>query len=181
MARGSKAVSAAKGHRTKAEINARQQAEQDMLSGKPLAEFPGVKSDTVAHAEFRRVAALMKAIGKDDALYSAAVNRYAALFSEITQLQQDAARFRGLMDSLQQKFDESDPDSDDITAFAKAYSGMLAQVNKLDDKVMQKRKMMGDIEKENCMTVQAALRSIPKESGKKDDSPLMKILSGGDN
>ena len=134
MARGSKAVSAAKGHRTKAEINARQQAEQDMLSGKPLAEFPGVKSDTVAHAEFRRVAALMKAIGKDDALYSAAVNRYAALFSEITQLQQDAARFRGLMDSLQQKFDESDPDSDDITAFAKAYSGMLAQVNKLDDK-----------------------------------------------
>ena len=82
---------------------------------------------------------------------------------------------------LKQKFDESDPDSDDITAFAKAYSGMLAQVNKLDDKIMQKRKMMGDIEKENCMTVQAALRSIPKETGKKDDSPLMKILSGGDN
>ena len=51
-------------------------------------------------------------------------------------------------------------------------------MGKLDDKVMQKRKMMGDIEKENCMTVQAALRSIPKETGKKDDSPLMKILSG---
>ena len=178
MPRGSKAVSAAKGHRTKAEISAREQAEQDMLSGKKLAEFPAVKGDPAAHAEFKRVAALMRAIGKDDALYSAAVNRYAELSSEIAQIQQDAARFRGLMDSLKQKFDESDPDSDDITAFAKAYSGMLAQVNKLDDKVMQKRKMMGDIEKENCMTVQAALRSIPKETGKKDDSPLMKILSG---
>lgn len=178
MPRGSKAVSATKGHRTKAEISAREQAEQDMLSGKKLAEFPGVKGDPVAHTEFKRVAALMRAIGKDDALYSAAVNRYAELSSEIAQLQQDAARFRGLMDSLQQKFDESDPDSNDITAFAKAYSGMLAQVNKLDDKVMQKRKMMGDIEKENCMTVQAALRSIPKETGKKDDSPLMKILEG---
>lgn len=178
MPRGSKAVSAAKGHRTKAEINAREQAEQDMLSGKKLAEFPAVKIDPVAHAEFKRVATLMRAIGKDDALYSAAVNRYAELFSEISQLQQDAARFRELMDRLQEKFDESDPDSDDITAFAKAYSGMLAQINKLDDKIMQKRKMMGDIEKENCMTVQAALRSIPKEAGKKDDSPLMKILEG---
>lgn len=178
MPKGSKAVSAATGHRTKAEIAARTQAEQDMLSGKKLAEFPAVKGDPVAHAEYKRVSALMKAIGKDDALYSAAVNRYAELRGEIAQLQQDAARFRGLMDSLQQKFDDSDPDSDDITAFAKAYSGMLAQVNKLDDKVMQKRKMMGDIEKENCMTVQAALRSIPKETGKKDDSPLMKILSG---
>lgn len=178
MPRGSKAVSAAKGHRTKAEISAREQAEQDMLSGKKLVEFPAVKSDPAAHSEFKRVAALMRAIGKDDALYSAAVNRYAELFSEIAQLQQDSARFRELMDRLQEKFDESDPDSDDITAFAKAYSGMLAQVNKLDDKIMQKRKMMGDIEKENCMTVQAALRSIPKETGKKDDSPLMKILEG---
>ena len=178
MPRGSKAVSTAKGHRTKAEISAREQAEQDLLSGRKLTEFPAVKEDETAHAEFRRVAALMRAIGKDDALYSAAVNRYAELRSETVLLQKDAARFRELMDRLQQKFDESEPDSDDITAFAKAYSGMLAQVNKLDDKVMQKRKMMGDIEKENCMTVQAALRSIPKETGKKDDSPLMKILSG---
>lgn len=179
MPKGSKAVSAATGHRTKAEIAARTQAEQDMLSGKKLAEFPAVKGDPTAHAEYKRVAALMRAIGKDDALYSAAVNRYAQLFSEIAQLQQDSARFRALMGSLQKKFDESDPDSEEITAFAKAYSGMLAQVNKLDDKVMQKRKMMGDIEKENCMTVQAALRSIPKEAGKKEENPLAAILGAG--
>ena len=179
MPRGSKAVSAAKGHRTKAEIEQRQQAEQDMLSGKPLAEFPGVKGDPAAHAEFRRVAALMKAIGKDDALYSAAINRYSELFSEILRDRTEIQRLQMLMDKLQEKFDQSDPDSNDITAFAKAYSGMLAQVDKLKGSVQTKRKMMGDIEKENCMTVQAALRSIPKETGKKDDSPLMKILSQG--
>lgn len=181
MPRGSKAVSAAKGHRTKAEIEQRQQAEQDMLSGKPLSEFPGVKGDPAAHAEFRRVAALMKAIGKDDALYSAAINRYSELFSEILRDRTEIQRLQMLMDKLQEKFDQSDPDSNDITAFAKAYSGMLAQVDKLKGSVQTKRKMMGDIEKENCMTVQAALRSIPKETGKKDESPLMKILSGGDN
>ena len=179
MPKGSKSISAAAGHRTKAEIAARTQAEQDMLSGKKLAEFPAVKGDPVAHAEYRRVSALMKAIGKDDALYSAAVNRYAELRGEIAQLQQDAARYRALMDSLQRKFDESDPDSEEITAFAKAYSGMLTQINKLDDKIMQKRRMMGDIEKENCMTVQAALRSIPKEAGKKEENPLAAILGGG--
>lgn len=179
MPKGSKSISAAAGHRTKAEIAARTQAEQDMLSGKKLAEFPAVKGDPVAHAEYRRVSALMKAIGKDDALYSAAVNRYAELRGEIAQLQQDAARYRALMDSLQRKFDESDPDSEEITAFAKAYSGMLSQINKLDDKIMQKRRMMGDIEKENCMTVQAALRSIPKEAGKKEENPLAAILGGG--
>ena len=179
MPKGSKSISAAAGHRTKAEIAARTQAEQDMLSGKKLAEFPAVKGDPVAHAEYKRVSALMKAIGKDDALYSAAVNRYAELRGEIAQLQQDAARYRVLMDSLQRKFDESDPDSEEITAFAKAYSGMLTQANKLDDKIMQKRRMMGDIEKENCMTVQAALRSIPKEAGKKEENPLAAILGGG--
>ena len=179
MPKGSKSISAAAGHRTKAEIAARTQAEQDMLSGKKLAEFPAVKGDPVAYAEYRRVSALMKAIGKDDALYSAAVNRYAELRGEIAQLQQDAARYRALMDSLQRKFDESDPDSEEITAFAKAYSGMLTQINKLDDKIMQKRRMMGDIEKENCMTVQAALRSIPKEAGKKEENPLAAILGGG--
>ena len=177
MPRGSKAVSAAKGHRTKAEISAREQAEQDMLSGKKLVEFPGVKGDPAAHEEFKRVAALMRAIGKDDALYSAAINRYAELFSEILRDRMEIQRLQKLMDELQEKFNETDPSSDDISKFAKNYSGMLMQADKLKNSIQTKRKMMGDIEKENCMTVQAALRSIPKETGKKDDSPLMKILS----
>ena len=120
----------------------------------------------------------MRAIGKDDALYSAAINRYAELFSEILRDRMEIQRLQKLMDELQEKFNETDPSPDDISKFAKNYSGMLMQVDKLKSSIQAKRKMMGDIEKENCMTVQAALRSIPKESGKKDESPLMKILEG---
>ena len=89
MPRGSKAVSAAAGHRTKAEITARAQAEQDMLSGKRAFERDTVKNDPVAHAEYRRVTALMKAIGKDDALYSAIVNRYCELFAEVQRYREE--------------------------------------------------------------------------------------------
>lgn len=178
MPRGSKAVSAAAGHRTKAEITARAQAEQDMLSGKRAFERDTVKNDPVAHAEYRRVTALMKAIGKDDALYSAIVNRYCELFAEVQRYQEEIIRRRGLMDRLQRQFDGSDPDSEDIVAFAKAYDSMAGKVDKMDGIIMQKRKMMLDIEKENGMTVAAALRAVPKNNAKKEENPLAAILGG---
>lgn len=58
---------------------------------------------------------------------------------------------------------------------------LIAQVNKVDALIMQKRKMMFDIEKENCMTVSAALRTIPKEPSKAEENPLIALLSGGDD
>lgn len=179
MPRGSKAVSAARGHRTKAEIAARQQAEQDMLSGKKGFERPNVRADPIAHAEFKRVSALMKAVGKDDALYSAILNRYCELFSEVQRYQQEVTSRRALMDKLQEKFDRSDPEPEDIIAFAKAYDSMAGKVDKMDGIIMQKRKMMFDLEKENGMTVAAALRAIPKDNAKKEENPLAAILGGG--
>lgn len=178
MPRGSKAVSAAAGHRTKAEITARTAAEQDMLSGRRAFEREAVKSDPVAHAEYRRVTALMKAIGKDDALYSAIVNRYCELFAEVCRYKDEIVRRRALMDELQRQFEDSEPDSEDIVAFAKAYDSMAGKVDKLDGVIMQKRKMMLDIEKENGMTVAAALRAVPKNNAKKEENPLAAILGG---
>lgn len=176
MPRGSKTVSAAAGHRTKAEIAARTQAEQDMLSGKCAFERDTVKGDPVAHAEYKRVTALMKAIGKDDALYSAIVNRYCELFAEVRRYQDEIVKRRALMDKLQRQFDDSDPDSEDIITFAKAYDSMAGKVDKMDGIIMQKRKMMLDIEKENGMTVAAALRAVPKNNAKKEENPLAAIL-----
>ena len=58
--------------------------------------------------------------------------------------------------------------------------GYLRQLNNIDLMIQQKRKMLGDIEKENCMTVAAALRAIPKQpDGKAEDDILRQILSGG--
>ena len=176
MPRGSKAISAAAGHRTKAEIAARREAEQDMLSGKKGFERANVKADPIAHTEFKRVSALMKAVGKDDALYFAIVNRYCELFSEVDRCQRETERLRQLMDKLEQHYDSGEVE--DETAFMKSYTALLAQVNPLDDKVMQKRKMMLDLEKENGMTVAAALRAIPKGNAEKKENPLAAILGG---
>ena len=59
------------------------------------------------------------------------------------------------------------------------------QINKLsstyiaiDKQIQAKRSMLLAIEKENIMTVQAALRSIPKQNNE-EESQLMKVLSGG--
>lgn len=174
MPRGSKSVAATTGHRTKAEKEARQQAEQDMLSGKKGFERANVRNDPVAHAEFKRVSALMKAVGKDDALYFAIVNRYCELFSEVDRCQRETERLHQLMGRLEQRFDAGETEDD--AAFMKQYTALLAQVNKLDDKVMQKRKMMLDLEKENGMTVAAALRAIPKGNAEKKENPLAAIL-----
>ena len=176
MARGSKAIGAAEGHRTKAEIKQREQAEADMLSGKKIVERDSVKESATAHAEFRRVVALLKAVGKDDALYTAVVNRYCELYDEVLWNKQEIARLKELSHKLEEKFDECDPDGDTIMKFTRTFSAMIDKVNKIDGIIMQKRKMMLDIEKENGMTVQAALRSIPKDTGKKDESPLLKLL-----
>lgn len=179
MPRGSKAAGAAAGHRTKAEIAARQAAEQDMLSGKRAFERESVKGNPVAHKEYKRLTALMKSIGKDDALYSAVVNRYCELFAEVERYKDEIVRRRALMDKLQEQFEQTDADAEQIAAFAKAYDSMAGKVDKMDGIIMQKRKMMFDIEKENGMTVQAALRAVPKDNAKKEDNPLAAILGGG--
>lgn len=179
MPRGSKSAAAAIGHRTKAEIATRQAAEQDMLSGKRAFERESVKNNPVAHKEYKRLTALMKAIGKDDALYSAVVNRYCELFAEVERYKDEIVHRRALMDRLQEQFEQSDADAEQIISFAKAYDSMAGKVDKMDGIIMQKRKMMFDIEKENGMTVQAALRAVPKDNAKKEDNPLAAILGGG--
>ena len=46
-----------------------------------------------------------------------------------------------------------------------------------DSAIQSKRKMLLDIEKENIMTIAAALRSIPKKSGDKKNA-LLEALGG---
>jgi hypothetical protein len=53
---------------------------------------------------------------------------------------------------------------------------------KHDREIMAKRKMMFDIEKENIMTIQSAMRSVPKKPEEKKANPLSDYLakySGG--
>ena len=53
---------------------------------------------------------------------------------------------------------------------------LLKQLSDMDLKVKQKREAMLALEKENCMTVSAALRTVPKEVQKPEEDALLKAL-----
>lgn len=52
------------------------------------------------------------------------------------------------------------------------------KIMQCDKKIMEKRKMMFDIEKENIMTIASVLRSIPKKfEEEKESDPMAAFLS----
>ena len=200
--RPSKPVAANKKHLTNAEKEQREHFEQALLSGKKISERKRVRGDDVAHAEFRRVLALMKAIGKDDALYSEQINRYAELHSEeefykdltATLREELSALFvlseevRAAISQAADVRDSLDEDSAaalcaNVEAAMEAYNelmkqrgSLLKQISDADLKIKQKREAKLAIERENCMSVSAALRTIPKDVHKEDNDELLKVL-----
>lgn len=165
MARPSKPVvvlrTEKKTHRTKRELASREREEKALLTGMPLKASAEVKEDPAAFAEFKAVKKLLASIGKDDALYGNQINRYCLLTSECKALRARARRYEALA---------AVADAD----VAISYYKMIGDAER---ELMAKRKMMSDIEKENCMTIAAALRSIPKKQDKQKN-PLMEALSG---
>ena len=171
-----------KSHRTKAELEARAKAEKALLSGEKLKERASVKADENAHAEFKRVSRLLAAIDKADALYTAIVNRYCELYSETVMLSEVVTSCKRIIDVISCKVEEledsEDEDPDTLLSISAALSKALSSLNSADSKIMTKRKMMLDIEKECCMTVSAALRTIPKEPDTADADALVRALNG---
>lgn len=204
MARPSKPVavleSEKKSHRTKAELEQREKGEAALLSGKRCFERESVRENPVAHKEYQRLIKLMRAIGKDDALYAPEYNRYSELFSEeefykgeIVALQSELVSLRGLTINAAAAANiiseeiETGNISEELTV---TLDGLLENISKLHDqrgkllkqlsdmdlKVKQKREAMLALEKENCMTVSAALRTVPKEVQKPEEDALLKAL-----
>ena len=174
-----------KSHRTKAELNTRANAESGLLSKKRLQERKEVKENKAAHTEFRRVSVLMKAIGKDDALYSSGINTYCLLYAEIGEFQEQLRILDDTANILREAFEKlkSEPgnkiDANEIIRFETAFTRLISQRLNISAMIDKKRKMMLDIDKENVMTISAALRSIPKQPEKKEN-PLMAALLGDD-
>ncbi len=197
-------VSEGRSHRTKAELEQRAAAENSMLSGKKITERKRVRADETAHGEFKRVVGLMRAIGKDDALYSEQINRYAELFaegefykdlaaalreelSELGALSREVTAAARQISDISEELDGSAAEQlcKDVSAVLETLSelldkrgALLKQISDADTKVKQKREAMLAIERENCMTVSAALRTIPKDVHKDEEDELLKILRG---
>lgn len=202
--RPSKPVSTNKKHLTSAEVEQRTRYENSLLSGKKITERKRVKSDPIAHAEYKRVTALMRAIGKDDALYAEQINRYSELFSEAEFYKDLSVNLRGELSALDalsrevtaaarqitdisEEFDEESARElvgnvnsllDTLAELLRERGNLMRQLDCADTKIKQKREAMLAIERENCMTVSAALRTIPKEVEKPEDDELLKALRG---
>jgi vacuolar-type H+-ATPase subunit I/STV1 len=173
-----------KSHRTIAELEKRKKEEQSLSTGTALRERPEVKDNPVAHKEFLRINKLLKSIEKNDAIYEVVINRYCMLQAECFDLVKKRERLYEIVIKLDSAFDaeiDKTPDEEKgkvIKQYSKSYNDTIKSLISIDSQVQTKRKMLLDIEKENIMTIAAALRSIPKKVDESED-PLLKVLRGG--
>jgi len=166
-----------KSHRTKAELEKRKEGEKALATGSSLKERPEVKNNEVAHKEFLRLNKLLKTIEKNDAIYEAVINRYCILHAECHEFEQRRSNFLHSIDELEADKDELiESGQMTLSAYYKMKNNLQSSVISLDKQLQAKRKMMFDIERENIMTISAALRSIPKKVDV-NENPLAKVLS----
>lgn len=179
MARPSKSIDSAKGHRTQQEKAQRKKAEEQAFSGRKMKAFEETKKNPIALKEFKRVQELFKAVGKNDAVYEAVINRYCILTAECEELLERKRTYATLITEIKEQIDELKENQRLEPAMflrlIKEINATQVNINKIDSILNQKRKMMFDIEKENSMTVAAALRSIPKKVDE-SENPLLAAL-----
>lgn len=174
--RPSKPLALVKGHRTKAEKAVREKAEKELLTGTSLKEWTEVKSNPISHKEFIRIKALLKTIGHDDDLYGAMINTQCKLKAEEEQMLDVKEQFISTLDRLDDEYDPSDENSMKFSEYMKLKVSVQGQIVSCDKAIMQKRKLMLDISKENIMTIQSALRSVPKKEQPAQESAMTAFL-----
>jgi predicted nuclease with TOPRIM domain len=168
-----------KSHRTKSELNQRKQGEEALSTGVALRERSEVRNNQIAHKEFKRLNDLLKNIGKNDAIYETIINRYCIMVSECVDMETKREKIYEQAQRLEQKLEElgQDAEFNELRAITNDIACIYGTMINIDKQIQSKRKMLLDIEKENIMTIAAALRSIPKTPEKKSNS-LKEILNG---
>ena len=165
-----------KSHRTKAELAQRRQGEDALITGRAMRERPEVKADPVAHREFLRVNSLLKGIQKNDAIYEPVINRYCLLYAESLGFEEKREAVYASMLELEEDKDKFAAGGD-LGAYYQTKASLQNAMLAIDRQIQAKRKMMFDLEKENIMTIAAALRSVPKKV-EKPSSALLKAING---
>ena len=158
-----------KSHRTKKELEFREKAESELKTEEKIVMSQQVKKNPLAKKEFKRLKGLLEKIDKDDALVQNSINRYCLMLAELVEFEEKREEF---FDGIQQlkSFYNSEKEKDEKDKIIKTmeYFNLLSKMESslisLDKQVMQKRKMLLDLEKENIMTIASQLRTIPKTS-----------------
>lgn len=165
-----------KSHRTKAELNQRKKSEESLSTGMALRERPEVKNNSIAHKEFIRLNKLLKGIEKNDAIYETVINRYCLMYAECFDFEEKRESFyQDIQELTKDKEKLIETEEMSLSAYYKMKYNLQSTIINLDKQVQAKRKMLLDIEKENIMTIAAALRSIPKKIDS-NENPLLKAL-----
>ena len=167
-----------KSHRTKAELKARESAEKALITGTKLKERPEVSANKVAHKEFLRVSKLLEKIEKNDAIYEAVINRYCMLQAECKEFESKRESFQVDIDELTRDKEQLLENGMALSTYFKLKKDMQASIIALDKQIETKRKMILAIEKENLMTIAAALKSIPKKT-EEPHNQILEVLQGG--
>lgn len=174
-----------KSHRTKKELALREKGESALATGTAIKERPEIKKNPVAHKEFMRINKLLKYIEKNDAIYEAVINRYCLITGECAMFDERREELYNLINELKEEYKKvtEEMEENEKGAFLLEYTSNMAKLSttmiNLDKQVQSKRKMLLDIERENIMTISAALRSIPKKvEGDSAKETLLKVLSG---
>jgi hypothetical protein len=174
--RSSKPLALVKGHKTKAEREIRAKAEAASLTHEELKPSAEVRADKVALKEFRRLKNLFSKIEKADAIYSATLNRYCLLHSECVQLLSEIKGYEKSREELKASY-EAGLMEIGLAKYIKLDDELMARIRGLDRVLDGKRRIMLSIEKESLMTLQSALRAIPKKPEEVDESPMAKFLA----
>lgn len=159
-----------KSHRTERELQQREEAEKSLLTGRPMSMQKGLSAK--AKKEFIRVKELLSLIDKDDALYEGIINRYAQIKSEIDNMSIRIKKQQSLLKAVAKAYAENEIS---FEMYFQSTQKAETLILSLDRQIQSKRKMLFDIEKENVMTVAAALRSVPtfRDKPKKDKNEDM--------
>lgn len=173
-----------KSHRTAKELEQRKQAEEKLLSGETLKERKEVRDNPVAHKEFLRINKILKNIGKNDAIYEPVINRFCVIQAECNDLKLKREELFDLIFELRNTFNDATAEicavdkAEYLIQFSREMARLSATMINCDKQLQTKRRMLLDIEKENIMTIAAALRSIPKKAEEEeDDDPMMALLN----
>jgi len=171
-----------KSHRTKKELKIREDGEKSLSTGIPLKARNQVKNNPIAYKEFKRINSLLKKIDKNDAIYELVINRFCLITAECEELEKRRERIYNIIDEMGELFEEclETVDAEErakmMFKFAKEINQLTSTMMDIDKILQSKRKMLLDIEKENVMTIAAALRNIPKQEENKA-SALLEALN----
>jgi hypothetical protein len=163
-----------KSHRTNSELNQRKQGEASLATGVKMKEWKEVKNNPYAHKEFKRINELLENIEKNDAIHEGVINRYCTIVAECKSFEIKTRQIDMDLEELNEQFSDKQIEYEQYIDYK---DRLITKQISIDKQIQAKRKMLFDIEKENLMTIAAALRSIPKKTDSKKNA-LLEALGG---